>query len=209
LSGLQIKKKNPSLRCHPRSSPKCLRYVDRGNRQPSTVVIELFERENILRDDRSPILQLSLRAPELRRAVEFLRNLKTGLSNRRVHVASAVQARAVLRPRKEVAACARASRHTTAVDGQAGMPELQKPQRRLGVRERFQAFVASPRCTAVREERLKASGGGPRTDGRPGTRPRPLACDAMMPRSAILLSVVRRRPCVRSGATRRRIPGSR
>jgi hypothetical protein len=40
LSGLPIKKKNPRLRCHPRSSPKCLRYLDRGNRQPSTVVTE-------------------------------------------------------------------------------------------------------------------------------------------------------------------------
>ena len=44
LTGLQIKKKNPRLRCHPRSSPKCLRLLDRGNRQPSTAVTELSER---------------------------------------------------------------------------------------------------------------------------------------------------------------------
>ena len=43
LTGLQIKKKNPRLRCHPRSSPKCLRLLDRGNRQPSTAVTELSE----------------------------------------------------------------------------------------------------------------------------------------------------------------------
>jgi hypothetical protein len=41
LTGLQIKRKNPKLRCHPRSSPKCLRCLDRGNRQPSTAVTEL------------------------------------------------------------------------------------------------------------------------------------------------------------------------
>jgi hypothetical protein len=51
LTGLQIKRKKPKLRCHPRSSPKCLRFLDRGNRQPSTVVTESPSRENILRDD--------------------------------------------------------------------------------------------------------------------------------------------------------------
>ena len=48
LTGLQIKKKNPRLRCHPRSSPKCLRLLDRGNRQPSTMVTELSEPEKHL-----------------------------------------------------------------------------------------------------------------------------------------------------------------
>jgi hypothetical protein len=51
LTGLQIKKKNPRLRCHPKSSPKCLLFLDRGNRQPSTALTEFSERKNILRDD--------------------------------------------------------------------------------------------------------------------------------------------------------------
>ena len=53
LTGLPIKRKNPKLRCHPTSCPKCLRLLDRGNRQPSTAVTEHSSRHinNILRDD--------------------------------------------------------------------------------------------------------------------------------------------------------------
>jgi hypothetical protein len=69
LSGLQIKKKNPRLRCHPRSSPKCLRFPDRGNRQLSTAVTELSERENILRDEVSRILRIALLAPDIADAI--------------------------------------------------------------------------------------------------------------------------------------------
>ena len=79
LTGLPIKKKNPRLRCHPKSSPKCLRFLDRENRQPSTAVTELSERKNILRDDDA---RVRIRA-------ECLASFVAELRQRRTHTAKA------------------------------------------------------------------------------------------------------------------------
>jgi hypothetical protein len=48
-----------------KSSPKSLRYPERGNRQLSSAVTELSERENILRDDVSRILRFALPPPDI------------------------------------------------------------------------------------------------------------------------------------------------
>ena len=77
LTGLQ--KKNPRLKCHPKSSPKCLHFLDRGNRQPSTAVTELSERKNILRDDGARGADQGRRLGKPRRCASLAPGLRSGM----------------------------------------------------------------------------------------------------------------------------------
>jgi hypothetical protein len=63
----------PEIKVPPESSPKCLRFLDRGNRPTSTGVTELFERKNILRDVHRATRPGQVRATIVARAAEQAR----------------------------------------------------------------------------------------------------------------------------------------